>query len=647
MPLRLKLAISYLLIGLIPVVVMAFTVYQQAGGAMREQSLNALEAVANIKQRQLLNDWQNRHNQVSTLASNLGTNYQGLDSNALLTTANYDRPIYENFISTFGYSDLKLVTTDGKVIFSTNAKDKGQALLEIPEIAKLFQASVAERKFAISDLQVNPQSGAPSQFLISPVVAEDELVVMLLLELPLTPMNTLMQARQGLGENGETFLVGADGLLRSDSARFAEQSVISTQSSKTPIAGEAVTLALKGESGRISETGLGGQPALKVYLPVEFDGQQWALIAEMDEAQAFAPVAELMWQMLLLGLLTVVGVVVATGLVSRNLLNSIGGEPADMVRMAQRLADGELNLPVDSSKPEGLMQALMEMANAWRDVVTRLHQSSATIGHASNEILDAAGQTSQRMDNQQEAVELVVQAADQTTSTIQEIARSAASSADGSADARKAFSAMQGTMQQMIDQQGRVLDDIRSAGQVVNNLASDVGQINSVLEVIRAIAEQTNLLALNAAIEAARAGEQGRGFAVVADEVRSLATRTRTATDEIVGMINTLQQSSGQAVKTMQGSEDQTHVLERETQAVLGSLGTLDTSLQDLHTLAFQIAAAAEEQASTIREVNEHMHQLHSMTAENRDAAAHTRQSGEHLQSLAAEQQALVARFRL
>ena len=644
MPLRLKLAISYLLIGLIPVVVMAFTVYQQAGGALREQSLNALEAVANIKQKQLLNDWQSRHNQVSTLASNLGTNYEGLDSNALLTTANYDRPIYENFISTFGYSDLKLVTPEGKVIFSTNAKDKGQALLEIPEIASLFKDSVAQRRFAISDMQINPQTGKPSQFLINPVIAEDELVVMLLLELPLTPMNELMQARQGLGENGETYLVGTDGLLRSDSARFAEQSVVN---SKTPIGGEAVAAALKGESGRISEAGLGGQQALKVYLPVEFDGQQWALLAEMDEAQAFAPVADLMWQMLLLGVLTVIGVVVATALVSRNLLTSIGGEPADMVSMASRLADGELNLPAGSDKPAGVMLALMDMANAWRDVVTRLHQSSATIGRASSEILDAAGQTSQRMDNQQEAVELVVQAADQTTSTIQEIARSAASSADGSADARRAFSAMQGTMQQMIDQQGRVLQDIRGAGQVVNNLATDVGQINSVLEVIRAIAEQTNLLALNAAIEAARAGEQGRGFAVVADEVRNLATRTRTATDEIVGMIDTLQQSSAQAVKTMHGSEDQTHLLERETQAVLSSLGTLDHSLQDLHTLAFQIAAAAEQQASTIREVNEHMHQLHSMTAENRDAAAHTRQSGEHLQRLAAEQQALVARFRL
>ncbi len=112
-------------------------------------------------------------------------------------------------------------------------------------------------------------------------------------------------------------------------------------------------------------------------------------------------------------------------------------------------------------------------------------------------------------------------------------------------------------------------------------------------------------------------------------------------------MIATLQRSSGDAVQTMRGSASQAHALEQETQAVLGTLGVLDTSLQDLHALAFQIAAAAEEQAATIREVNQHMHQLHQMTSENRQAAAHTRESGEHLQQLAAAQQQLVARFRL
>lgn len=118
MSLRLKLALSYLMIGLIPVMAMAFTVYHQASQALQEQTLNALEAVANIKQRQLQDNWQSRHNQLSTLASNLGTSYAGLDAVALISTANYDRPIFENFIKTFGYRELKLISSEGKVLFS-------------------------------------------------------------------------------------------------------------------------------------------------------------------------------------------------------------------------------------------------------------------------------------------------------------------------------------------------------------------------------------------------------------------------------------------------------------------------------------------------------------------------------------------------
>ncbi len=652
MPLRLKLALSYLFIGLFPVLAMAVTVYLQASKALQEQSLDALEAVANIKQQQLLDNLQARRNQLGTLASNLSTSYSGLSGPALISAANYDRPIFENFTQTYGYRDLKLVDGDGQVIFSVlRGEDYQQNLLtgswrEHP-MGRLAQQSLSSGQAHLSDLSVNPQTGEPSQFLASPVLSDGQLSALLLLELPIAPLNQVMQTRQGLGEAGETYLVGNDGLLRSDSVRFPEQQAPRAQQAGTPLQGETIERALRGETGRLSEAGLAGQQALKAFVPLQFDGQHWALVAEMDQAQAFAPVRALMMQILVLGLLTMLAVGIATWLVSRSVMRPLGGEPQNMAQLAQQLAAGQLQLAQPAQGTKGLMQALHDMAAAWRRVIEQLHQASSAVDHASGDILDAAGQTSSRLDQQQEALEMVVSAVDQMAATVQEIAANASQSADSSEAARSAFATMQGTLQRMIGRQDQLLGGLREADQVVQTLAGNSQQIASVLEVIRGIAEQTNLLALNAAIEAARAGEQGRGFAVVADEVRNLAMRTRTATEEIVQIIATLGDSSQQALVSMQGSTTQARALEDETQAVLTTLSDLEQSLQAVHGLAFQIAAAAEQQAATTQEVNQHMHQLSAMTAENRENAANTRHSGEHLRTVASDQQQLLAQFKL
>ena len=185
------------------------------------------------------------------------------------------------------------------------------------------------------------------------------------------------------------------------------------------------------------------------------------------------------------------------------------------------------------------------------------------------------------------------------------------------------------------------------AVQSVEAIQQGARRMSEIIGVIDGIAFQTNILALNAAVEAARAGEQGRGFAVVADEVRQLATRTSTATEEIVGIIQALQQSSGKAQITMQGAADQARGLEQETKAVLDALGELNQSLESVHDLAFRIAQTAEEQASNTQAIDQHMHQLHDMTCDNRQAAENTRAYGERLQDVAVDQQALVSHFRL
>ena len=652
MSLRFKLAATYILVGLLPVIAVAFSVYEQASGALREQTLNSLEAVASIKQQQLQSNWRSRHNQLQTLATNLSNNYAGLDQMALISASNYDRPTFQSFIETYGYSDLKLISPEGKVFFSVMRGDDYQADLLSDEWSKRPQGQLAAEGLSkgtafIDDLRVNPLNGEPTQFMVAPIGVDDEVNGLIMLELPLAPLNEVMQSRRGLGESGETYLVGEDGLLRSDSARFADRLVARAGSQGQLIEAEAVQRAIGGEQGRLLEPGLDGSDSLKAFVPVNFDGQRWALIAEMDVSEAYAPVRRLMRQVLLLGLATVIAVIIATLLISRSVMRPLGGEPGAMAALAQRLSTGDMQVESTEVNPGGLMAALHKMASAWRDIVGQLRSSTEAVTAASDDILQAAGKTSVRLDQQQQAVELVVTAADQMAATVQEIASSATSSAEGSSAARDAFGAMQLTLESMIERQDTLLVSLRSADQDVHTLASDSEQIGAVLQVISGIAEQTNLLALNAAIEAARAGEQGRGFAVVADEVRSLALRTRTATDEIHGIIATLDTSSQQAMQRMQGAAGQAQGLEQETQAVLGSLSLLDESLQGVHALAFQIATAAEQQAATTSEVNLHMHELQAMAEENRQTAEYTRQSGERLHKVADSQKQLVAHFQL
>ncbi|MGB7387433.1 MAG: methyl-accepting chemotaxis protein [Pseudomonas neustonica] len=652
MSLRFKLAATYILVGLLPVTAVAFSVYEQASGALREQTLNSLEAVASIKQQQLQSNWRSRHNQLQTLATNLSNNYAGLDQMALISASNYDRPTFQSFIETYGYSDLKLISREGKVFFSVMRGDDYQADLLSDEWSKRPQGQLAAEGLSkgtafIDDLKVNPLNGEPTQFMVAPIGVDDEVNGLIMLELPLAPLNEVMQSRRGLGESGETYLVGEDGLLRSDSARFADRLVARAGSQGQLIEAEAVQRAIGGEQGRLLEPGLDGSDSLKAFVPVNFDGQRWALIAEMDVSEAYAPVRRLMRQVLLLGLATVIAVIIATLLISRSVMRPLGGEPGAMAALAQRLSTGDMQVESTEANPGGLMAALHKMAGAWRDIVVQLRSSTEAVTAASDDILQAAGKTSVRLDQQQQAVELVVTAADQMAATVQEIASSATSSAEGSSAARDAFGAMQLTLESMIERQDTLLVSLRSADQDVHTLASDSEQIGAVLQVISGIAEQTNLLALNAAIEAARAGEQGRGFAVVADEVRSLALRTRTATDEIHGIIATLDTSSQQAMQRMQGAAGQAQGLEQETQAVLGSLSLLDESLQGVHALAFQIATAAEQQAATTSEVNLHMHELQAMAEENRQTAEYTRQSGERLHKVADSQKQLVAHFQL
>ncbi|WP_457933583.1 methyl-accepting chemotaxis protein [Pseudomonas sp. SA195] len=230
--------------------------------------------------------------------------------------------------------------------------------------------------------------------------------------------------------------------------------------------------------------------------------------------------------------------------------------------------------------------------------------------------------------------------------TVQEVAQNAeqASLAAREADQQ----ARQGDLvvQEAIGQIGSLSGEVEHSAQAIEELNNESGRIGTVLEVIRAVAEQTNLLALNAAIEAARAGEQGRGFAVVADEVRALARRTHDSTEEIEGLIGNLQRVAQKAVEQMQTSRDLTqHTVDLANEAG-SALGRITESVSTIEQMNQQIAAAAEQQSAVAENISESVTRVRDIGEQSASGSEQTAAASAELARLGVELQGLVARFR-
>jgi methyl-accepting chemotaxis protein len=231
--------------------------------------------------------------------------------------------------------------------------------------------------------------------------------------------------------------------------------------------------------------------------------------------------------------------------------------------------------------------------------------------------------------------------------TSRDVAQNVEIASQRAADADKEVDQVQDVIVRTSQTVGRLSDQITESATVIGSLNESVGNINSVLGVIQGIAEQTNLLALNAAIEAARAGEQGRGFAVVADEVRNLAAKTQGSTEEIRAMIEGLKSNASKAVSVMNASRsisDETIDQARQAEQTLARIGELIRSLSEMN---HQIAAAAEEQSATTGSVNESIVEIQQIAENTSRQMAETRSTSQSLAAVGAELQRQVGHYRV
>ncbi|WP_227519671.1 methyl-accepting chemotaxis protein [Marinobacter sp. ANT_B65] len=233
------------------------------------------------------------------------------------------------------------------------------------------------------------------------------------------------------------------------------------------------------------------------------------------------------------------------------------------------------------------------------------------------------------------------------TAAAQEVANNASEASDAADHASVQVSDAQGLVHQTIEVIGGLSEQVEEGVSVIEMLGSDSRKIDSVLEVIREIADQTNLLALNAAIEAARAGEAGRGFAVVADEVRTLASRTQKSTQEIQETIERLQSGAGNAVKLIGSISERSEATVAETCKVSDALQRINQAVGTINDMNAQIASAAEEQTSVSETINQNVHEIVAITEQTAQGTHRAGVATQRLKALAADMSDQVSRYRV
>jgi len=346
--------------------------------------------------------------------------------------------------------------------------------------------------------------------------------------------------------------------------------------------------------------------------------------------------------------LIVIAILLSSGLAYAT-ITGIGRATRELEQASAGLADGNLSSRANYQGKDELAHiatAFNTMGDRFATIIQQLSSATGQLAAAAEETSAITEQTSTGIHQQQSETEQVATAMNEMTATVQEVAHSAARAADAAHKADEEASSGKQVVTRTIDVIDNLANEVEEAANVIHQLEQDSEQIGTVLDVIRGIAEQTNLLALNAAIEAARAGEQGRGFAVVADEVRTLASRTQKSTAEIQGMIERLQAGAGNAVKVMETSRAQAQIGVEQVAQAGASLDSITQAVTTINDLNAQIASAAEEQSSVAEEINRNIVNISHVGEQTNQGAQQTAEASEELARLAEQLQGLVSQFR-
>ncbi|WP_419813603.1 methyl-accepting chemotaxis protein [Bacterioplanoides sp.] len=650
---------------------------------------------------------QNQSSQPESLYNQLDTNSRILQSdyignnphplgekNSLISNKNgtrYDQwhsnlhPYLNHFLQEFGYYDIFLVEPDnGHVIYSVFKElDFATSLKHGPYassgIAEAFNRalSLPEGQAAFVDFKPYiPSYNAAASFIATPVYNAGVLSGVLIYQMPIDEINAIMTNNQqwqkmGFGNSGESYLVGKDTTLRSQSRFLVEDKAgylkaltaagvrdsviqeIDVRNSAIgiqPVDSRAAHQALAGKTDLLTLQDYRNIEVLSAFTSINFLGTHWALLSEIDSAEAYRGVTDMTQKLVQSSVITaclLVFLVIAVGYLIGNRLTA----PIDLfIKKIRDIANNnDLNARFrDSGSDEfaELGTALNQLFNQLGDFFQSMKNTATTLTRNSTMLHEATSQTADKIHRQNEEVNSAATATTEVSASVSEVA----------GHAEQASESMRDTRQKVKDSQlksSHAKDTIYQLSGTMTNTINDMQQleqesesIGAVLDVIQQIAEQTNLLALNAAIEAARAGEQGRGFAVVADEVRTLASRTAQSTEEIRDKIQSLQSQVCAVQTSMQSSYQETDNSMRTVEETAQQMDAVSLMIDQAEEMSTHIATAAEEQSAVTTEIDKNVTHVKDLSDGILEAASHIQQASGELDQVAIDINQKISQFK-
>jgi len=596
-----------------------------------------------------------------------------------------------NFYKKLGAADILLVDAKGYVVYSTQKNiEFATNLINGPfkntDLGQAYHKAMKAEDSAFSMMtNFNAHLGnfnKQASFIISPIQdleEEDafEILGTMIIKIYPAELNNIISSDQqwesiGLGKSGDIFLVGPNKTTYSSRRSFIEnkksfltqlnQSGINKQVIDTiqkqnnnvgilPIKSQAAIEALKGKSGISIENNIFNKETLLAYAPIKAFGLQWAIISELTTTEAFAA-NKILSNTLLLTSISIVAIMVLLAILIGVIFSLQLVKPIIKLDKSIQYVDAESDLtheiPTSSTYEFAKMARLLNsMLDTFKRSMKKVSSSTAMLTNASEEMSMVTKETSEGVAQQFHEIDQVATAINEMTATVQEVAHNASQAAEAADTADEYASNGRRVVESTINSIDTLAQQNQRIAEVIVSLNKKSESIGAVMDVIKGIAEQTNLLALNAAIEAARAGEQGRGFAVVADEVRSLASRTQDSAGEIESMISELQSEMKHAVTEMDSSKALTQSSVESAASAGEALVTITQSIQKIADMNTTIAGAAEEQSAVTDEINRNIEKIRDISEKTTAGADQTTASSVELSQLSSELQQLVMQFKI